>query len=143
MPLEVTPERQKRRICCDASDVQLPDENPIDALFERLKNSPRWAPQAIQMNVTGEFVGTDGEEWVTVLVVPTAVHAVYDYDPDHPLSKHQEAEYEFEGWLLGDYREKIWVIGSLLQSGLITLTRLEPGEEIGTEFSGLAWPKNG
>jgi hypothetical protein len=90
------------------------------------------------MRVRGEFVGTDGMETVVILVAPTAIRAVYD-NPDRPNERHEAAEYEFEGYLVGDYRDKIWVIGELSNNtpdergriDEITVYRLEPGEEMG------------
>ncbi|WP_406123745.1 hypothetical protein OHQ89_16250 [Streptomyces canus] len=82
---------------------------------------------------------------MTILVVPTAIRTVYDYYPANQERREEHAlpEYEFEGWLLGDYPRKIWVIGSLLGPDvgetikLVSLCQLEQDEEAGTAFNPL------
>ena len=133
--------RRERKIYSDANPV---DKNlSIDHFFDCLRTSRRWAPKALAFDVDGIFVGTDEEERVTILVVPTTIRTIYDYYPSGHARReeHQVPEYEFEGWLLGDYPRKIWVVGALLGQGvkidLVSLCQLELGEEFGTAFNPL------
>lgn len=119
-------------ICSDASNRPLPQ---LDDYFNCLRSNLRWAPKALEFTVDGKFVDTEQEDSVTVLVVPTSIRIAHDYYKPGVREEHQKPEYEFEGWLLGDYPRKTWVrIGMRGTAELIeetTLYRLEPGEEMG------------
>ncbi|NEA65306.1 hypothetical protein [Streptomyces sp. SID12488] len=77
------------------------------------------------------------EDWmkgadVTIQMVPTLLRTIF-------VSEQGCAEYEFEGWLLGDYPERIWVQGQLRtggEPGVVdegSIRRLVAHEEIGTD----------
>ncbi|OEJ61053.1 hypothetical protein BGM19_26625 [Streptomyces agglomeratus] len=129
-------DRRERTVASDASP-QAKKTYTVDDFFDCLRGNPRWAPKILPFRVQGEFVETDEEECVTILVVPTAIRTIYDYYAEGAREEHEAPEYEFEGWLVGDYPRKVWVIGTLLANGDVCLYRLEPGEELGTAFSAL------
>lgn len=140
MAIKVTSDRLMRKIYSDASCAD-PERHrySVDDIFACIKSNTRWAPKALVLSVRGEFVGTEQEDWVTILLVPTCVRAVYDRH--NPIEEyHEPPEYEFEGWLMGDrsdYPEQIWVVGSMLWDQSIALCRLESGEETPTAPSSL------
>ncbi|MGW6571388.1 hypothetical protein ACWGAN_04340 [Streptomyces sp. NPDC054945] len=119
-------------ICSDASNRPLPQ---LDDYFSCLRSNLRWAPKALEFRVRGKFVDTDQEDFVTVLVVPTSIRVAHDYYKPGVREEHQHPEYEFEGWLLGDYPRKTWVRIEMRGTAELieetTLYRLEPGEEMG------------
>lgn len=109
----------------------------IDDIFQCLRSNSRRSPKSVTYCVNGDFIGADEEEIVTVSVVPTAIRSVYNsFDGVGISHEHKLPEYEFEGWLLGDYPQKIWTLVELRGGDPVreaTLYRLEPGEETGID----------
>ncbi|MGW1863979.1 hypothetical protein ACWCPS_00285 [Streptomyces mauvecolor] len=138
-------EKEQGRVRRPWSEVAHPDGSTqmytLGEFFDCIRLSKRWSPKALQFIAQGRLVGLPDEEAdIAILVVPTAIRAVFSpvsTSPDDATI--QMPEFEFEGWLLGEYSERIWVRGELRINSIegtepneCTLYRLAPGEEMGT-----------
>ena len=112
-------------------------DNPnatIDVFFSAMRKSTRWSPVGVEIEVSDELVlgDTASGDGCRVQIAPTMVKLVVRPEYNH-------YEYEFEGWLLRDAPDQIWVQGELNvdddTSGAISLgyiRRLNQGEQVGT-----------
>jgi len=106
--------------------------------FRCIESSRRWSPQSLQFETQAALLGIEDNLKVSILVVPTAIRTIFDPAWEKPDEVFEKPEYEFEGWLLGDYPEKVWILGHLSAqsdgslNNPATAYRLFPGEEAGT-----------
>ncbi|ELP65690.1 hypothetical protein ACKI1I_46130 [Streptomyces turgidiscabies] len=105
--------------------------------FACIEHNHRLSPKSLAFDVQAELLGLDSQGLVRVHVVPTAIRVTHNPAHAKPEAFFNVPEYEFEGWLSGDYPEKVWVIGWLGtdDSGQLTeaiFYRLKPSQELGT-----------
>ena len=84
------------------------DTPTLEAFFDAMKQGTRHCPRGVEMLMEAKDVGmedTGGE--IIVQIVPTLIRSVV-------VDEYELYEYEFEGWILGDYGpDRIWVRGDL------------------------------
>ncbi|MCX4856651.1 hypothetical protein [Streptomyces canus] len=107
--------------------------NTIDAFFAAMRNTTRWNPVGVSIEVSEDLVSGDrySGERCLMLLVPTMIRLLRRKEYPH-------YEYAFEGKILTTDSEAIWVCGELLMSDSINIDtglikRLPPGQEIGVE----------
>ncbi|WP_427923832.1 hypothetical protein [Streptomyces sp. cg40] len=104
----------------------------LDDFYECMKSSRRSESKTLLFEACGSLTDTDEINRFPLRITPTSLRVVYSWDVEEDLPC-----YEFEGWVVGEYPEKIWVYGILytgiegqLEEGHII--RLLKGEEAGT-----------
>ncbi|MCM2417682.1 hypothetical protein [Streptomyces sp. RKAG293] len=111
----------------------------IDDIFECMKSSRRGAPKSLMFEACGSLTALDEISRFPLRICPTNLRVVYSPDIDDGLPC-----YEFEGLVVGDYPEKIWVNGILytgiegqLEEGHVI--RLAKSKEAGTTPTPNGW----
>ncbi|MER6284449.1 hypothetical protein [Streptomyces sviceus] len=111
------------------------DPPPLSDFFRAMSTGTEVNPESVEMTVDGNIVGLSSQESVTIRVVPTLIRVITVENDEYP-----QYDYEFEGWLLGNYPERIHILGyfQVHEAGTIagaSVHVLRPGEETGTNKS--------
>jgi hypothetical protein len=138
------------------SDGMVEDgDGSLDPFFDSMRLSTAYSSHPVRLLVNSwlldESRAPESYTWpepvITIAVRVTYARVIMLKRDDSPDDYYEYPEFEFEGWLVGDYPRTIWIRGALRGNNdsvlfadsrsftELTVYRLKQGEELGTAYS--------